>query len=85
MLIIFAIFLKKILRLMRFPKDKIMLKTRGVIQSVGAVLKEDYNIEHSRYRSPITLLVNVFSVLAAYIFRENKPSIYKKARNVIMA
>jgi hypothetical protein len=66
-------------------RDKMMLKKRGVIESVGAVLKEDCNIEHSRYRSPITLLVNVCSTLAAYVFRQNKPSIYKKAYNLITA
>lgn len=58
--------------------DKLMLKKRGLIESVGAVLKEDLNVEHSRYRSPITLFINVFSVLIAYSFRENKPSIYRK-------
>ena len=57
--------------------DKFMLKKRGVIESVGAVLKEDLNLEHSRYRSPITLFINVFSSLIAYSFRENKPSINK--------
>jgi len=58
--------------------DKLMLKKRGLIESVGAVLKEDLNIDHSRYRSPITLFINVFSALIAYSFRKNKPSIYKK-------
>jgi hypothetical protein len=65
-------------------KDKLMLKKRGVIESVGAVLKEDLNIEHSRYRSPITLFINVFSALAAYSFRKSKPSIYKSSPDLIM-
>jgi len=43
--------------------DKIMLRKRGVIESVGAILKEDLNIEHSRYRSPVSLFVNVLSSL----------------------
>jgi hypothetical protein len=66
-------------------QDKIMLKKRGVIESVGAVLKEDLNIEHSRYRSPISLIVNVLSSLAAYGFREKKPSIYKKSFSLLTA
>lgn len=66
-------------------KDKLMLKKRGVIKSVGAVLKEDLNIEHSRYRSPITLFINVFCGLIAYSFRKNKPSIYKKNSRLLMA
>jgi hypothetical protein len=57
--------------------DKIMLKKRGIIESVGAIFKEDLNIEHSRYRSPLTLFINFFSGLLAYSFRKNKPSIYK--------
>lgn len=58
--------------------DKLMLKKRGFIESVGAVLKENLNIEHSRYRSPITFFINLLSGLIAYAFRENNPSIYKK-------
>lgn len=60
-------------------KDKIMLKKRGIIESVGAILKEDLNIEHSRYRSPRSLIINVFAALASYGFRKKKPSIYKKS------
>jgi hypothetical protein len=56
-------------------QDKLLLRKRGVIESVGAILKEGCNIEHSRYRSPITLFINVCSGLIAYAFRENKPSI----------
>jgi len=59
--------------------DKIMLKKRGIIESVGAILKEDLNIEHSRYRSPRSLIINVFAALTAYAFRKKKPSIYKKS------
>jgi hypothetical protein len=66
-------------------KDELMLKKRGVIESVGAVLKEDLNIEHSRYRSPITLFINAFSALAAYSFRKNKPSIYKSSPGLVIA
>jgi hypothetical protein len=55
--------------------DRIMLKKRGIIESVGAVLKEDLNIQHSRYRNPFTLFINVFSALIAYAFRPNKPSL----------
>lgn len=50
--------------------DKFMLKKRGLIESVGAVLKEDLNIEHSRYRSPISLIVNILSALTAYGLRK---------------
>jgi hypothetical protein len=57
--------------------DKKYLKKRGVVESVGAVLKGDLNVEHSRYRNSMTLFINVFAALIAYAFREKKPSIYK--------
>jgi hypothetical protein len=65
--------------------DKIMLKKRGLVESVGAVLKEDLTVEHSRYRNPITLVINVCSALAAYHFRENKPTIRKNRHLVLYA
>lgn len=57
--------------------DKILLKKRGLIESVGAVFKEDLDIEHSRYRAPITLFINVFTALIAYSFQAKKPTIHK--------
>jgi hypothetical protein len=58
--------------------DKLMLRKRGIIETVGAILKEDLNIQHSRYRSPITFAINVFSALIAYSLNPKKPSIRKK-------
>jgi hypothetical protein len=58
--------------------DKLMLRKRGLIETVGAVLKEDCNIQHTRYRSPITFLINVFSAMIAYSLSPKKPSIRKK-------
>jgi hypothetical protein len=58
--------------------DKLLLRKRGMIESVGAILKEDCNIEHSRYRNPMTLFINVCSGLMAYAFREKKPSLMPK-------
>jgi len=65
--------------------DKILLKKRGIIESVGAVFKEDLNIEHSRYRAPITLFINVFTALIAYSFREKKPTIHKNGFEFLAA
>lgn len=58
--------------------DKLMLRKRGIIETVGAILKEDCNIQHSRYRSPFTFVINVFSALIAYSLNPKKPSIRKK-------
>ena len=58
--------------------DKLLLKKRGVVESVGAIFKENCNMEHSRYRNPMTLFINVCSGLMAYAFREKKPSLMPK-------
>ncbi len=55
--------------------DKLMLRKRDIIESVGAILKEDLNIQHSQYHNPATLFLNVFSALVAYSFRPKKPSL----------
>ena len=55
--------------------DKILLRKRGVVESVIAILKEKFNIEHTRHRSPLNFLSNICSTLVAYIFKEKKPSI----------
>lgn len=56
-------------------QDKLMLKKRGVIESVNDILKNCCYIEHSRHRSPVNFLVNLIAGLIAYSFREKKPSI----------
>jgi hypothetical protein len=55
--------------------DRLFLKKRGLIESVGSILKECLGLEHSRHRSVIGFFVHVFSTLAAYHFRPKKPSI----------
>jgi hypothetical protein len=55
--------------------DKVLLRKRGVVESVGNLLKNSMQIEHSRYRSIIGLFINVFSAVVAYNFLEKKPSI----------
>ena len=58
--------------------DKIMLKKRGLIESIGGILKESMSLEHSRHRSIFGLLFHVTTTLCAYNFKSNKPSILKK-------
>lgn len=55
--------------------DKAMLKKRGTIESVIGIFKQSLGIEHSRHRSVFNFLSHIFSALAAYCFRPNKPSI----------
>jgi len=55
--------------------DKLGLRKRGTIESVGGILKEGLSLEHSRHRSVLGFFIHVISTLIAYQFRPNKPSI----------
>jgi hypothetical protein len=56
-------------------EDKLLLKKRGLIESVGHVLKECLSLEHARHRSMIGFFCHIFTTLISYSFREEKPSI----------
>lgn len=55
--------------------DKILLRSRGVIESVNNKLKADCQIEHHRHRSPWNFLVNLVSGIVAYAYDSCKPSV----------
>ena len=55
--------------------DKILLRSRGVIESVNNKLKSDCQIEHHRHRSPWNFLVNLVSGIVAYAYDSFKPTI----------
>ncbi|ALT18785.1 transposase [Piscirickettsia salmonis] len=55
--------------------DKILLRKRGVIESVFDQLKNISQIEHSRHRSVNNFMVNILAGLAAYCLQEKKPSL----------
>ena len=55
--------------------DAILLRKRAVIESINDQLKNIFQIEHSRHRSPANFLSNLFSALIAYNFSEKKPSL----------
>ncbi|ALA25016.1 IS982 family transposase [Piscirickettsia salmonis] len=55
--------------------DKILLRRRGIIESVFDQLKNISQIEHSRHRSVNNFMVNILAGLAAYCLQEKKPSL----------
>lgn len=61
-------------KLMHFI-DKIVLRKRGVIDSVIGQLKHACQIEHTRHRSPINFIVNILGGLASYCLQPKKPRI----------
>jgi len=55
-------------------EDKLILKKRGLIETVIGILKEELSMEHSRHRSVWGFFSHIFSTLTAYSFRAKKPS-----------
>lgn len=53
--------------------DRILLRKRAVIESVNDLLKNFFQIEHSRHRSVFGSAANLFSALIAYTFYPTKP------------
>jgi hypothetical protein len=53
--------------------DKVLLRSRGVIESVNNKLKADCQIEHHRHRSPWNFMVNLVSGIVAYAYDTCKP------------
>ena len=55
---------------------KLLLKKRGMIESVNDILKSVCDLEHTRHRSPVNAVINVFAALCAYTYLERFPSIF---------
>lgn len=58
-------------------EEKLLLKKRGMIESVIDILKTVCNLEHTRHRSPLNMIVNTYAALCAYDTLDRKPSIFR--------
>ena len=56
-------------------QEKILLRKRSIIETVNGVLKENFQISHTRHRSFINGFIHIFSTLIAYVLKPNKPAI----------
>ena len=56
-------------------EDKLLLRKRAIIESVNDQLKNISQVEHTRHRSPLNFLVNLFAGLIAYCLQPKKPSL----------
>ncbi len=50
-------------------REKILLRKRSIIETVNGVLKEDFQISHTRHRSFINGFIHIFSTLVAYALK----------------
>lgn len=55
--------------------DKLLLHKRAIVETIIDQLKNISQIEHSRHRSPINFLVNLWCGLIAYCHQPKKPSL----------
>jgi hypothetical protein len=55
--------------------DKIILRKRGLVESVGDIIKIDLSGQHTRHRSVLAFFAHTFSSLIAYGLRSKKPSL----------
>lgn len=55
--------------------DKLLLRKRGIIETIIDQMKNISQIEHSRHRSSINFVVNLFAGLIAYCQQPKKPSL----------
>lgn len=55
--------------------EKVLLRKRGLIESVNDQLKNNAQIEHTRHRSPWNFLTNLIGGLISYTFQKSKPSL----------
>lgn len=62
-------------------KEKMLLGKRSLIETVFDLLKNKFQIEHTRHRSPLNALVHILSTLTAYSLKPTKPHI--KFNNLI--
>lgn len=55
--------------------DSVMLKKRALIESIFNVMKNSFNLEHSRHRSITNAFIHIVCTVIAYCFKPDKPSI----------
>lgn len=62
--------------------DKLLLRKRALIETINDQLKNICQIEHSRHRSPTNFVVNTLAALIAYTFKEKKPSLNLRVKEL---
>ena len=56
--------------------DKLLLRKRTLLESVGEQLKHVCQIAHTRHRSVYNAFVHASAALVAYTWQEHKPSLH---------
>lgn len=62
--------------------DRNLLRKRAIMETINDQLKNISQIEHSRHRSPVNFVINLFAGLIAYCHQPKKPSLHLE--NILM-
>lgn len=65
--------------------DVVLLRKRAIMETIHDQLKNISQIEHSRHRSPLNFVVNLFAGLIAYCLQPKKPSLHLHDRALLSA
>jgi hypothetical protein len=65
--------------------EKLLLRKRGIIESIIDQLKNISQLEHSRHRSPTNFVVHLIAGLIAYSHQDKKPSLHLEERPLLAA
>lgn len=65
--------------------DVLLLRKRAIIETINDQLKNISQIEHSRHRSPLNFVVNLFAGLIAYCLQPKKPSLHLHQQPLLQA
>ncbi|HCU06865.1 MAG TPA: hypothetical protein DIC42_04720 [Holosporales bacterium] len=55
--------------------EKNLRRKRSIIETVNSVLKEGFNLVHTRHKSPINGFIHIFLTLIAHTLKTKKPAI----------
>lgn len=58
--------------------EKLLLAKRGMIESALDIMMTICDIDHTRHRSPVNAMVNLFAGLNAYTYLDKLPSVFAK-------
>ena len=56
-------------------QGKILLRKRSLIEIIFDYLKNKFQLEHTRHRSPWNAIIHIMATLIAYSFKSYKPKI----------
>ena len=64
--------------------DKVILRKRAMIESINNQLKNVFQIEHTRHRSPVNGFMNIIAGLIAFTHQDKKPKLDMDVSNIAL-